>query len=584
MLCSGPSGAGKTTLLHCMAGRAQYPLIGGQVLFDGRVRDSRTKRRIGYCTQDDIFFTKLTVRETLDFTAAIRMEGRLSKAQRQQRVDEIVLKLRLSKCLDTRIGDQQFDKGISGGERKRVNIANELLGRAEGGILLLDEPTSGLDSSSALMVVRLLRQLADEGHAIVSTLHQPTSQMLQLFDTVLMLSEGEVVYFGPTAKATGYFSSPAVGFPTPPNYNPADFFMQLLIDDDIFAPDGGVAGGGGDRSTGSTGSDVHAPAEEDGAGAGAAVPRGATQPRSGSVGSSASQEVARHYLMRCWRQHGAAFLAAEYPEALAGMGVSPHGGDAPRVAGAGDEATRRRRQGVAAAQRVFQGPARAVAKRARGATGRPDPTGMPDKYATGWTTQVRVLGLRALRQKRGALVDGIQLAQLASIIVICALFWFRMGSTEAALDDRLGALFFFNVFFAFFSTFSALFAFPAEKAVLNKDRASGTYRLSAYYLAKTCVEIPADMLYPSLFAIVVYFAIDLNAKADRFFIFVAILIGITLTAQSMGLAISAAMMNVRQAQVLSSVLILTSMLIGGLCVTARAHGRRTALVLCSEVW
>lgn len=529
----GPSGAGKSTLLNMLSGRAQYAVAGGSVLFDGALRDSRTKRRIGYVMQDDVFMTKLTVRETLEFTAAIRMADSVGKQGRKERVDEVVGRLRLGKCLDTRIGDQQFDKGISGGERKRVNLANELLGQAEGGILLLDEPTSGLDSTSALTVVKLLRSLADDGHAILSTIHQPSSVMFGLFDNIILLSEGEVAYFGPTSAVARYFES--IGFPFPPNHNPADYIMQLLIDDDELAP---------------TDEHVSSCSQSSDAGIAPGGRRGGKPATDGSATPAA--ELARHYLMRTWRERGDTFLESEAPALMAAMRRGREGmvGRAREdVDSTEAHATAVRRvDAVEKARRVYRGPRRAVAKRVRSVTGRPDPTGLPKKYATRWSTQVRVLGMRALRQKRGALVDRIQLTQLTAIILICALFWFRMGKTEATLDDRLGALFFFNVFFAFFSTFSALFAFPSERAVLSKDRASGAYRLSAYFFSKTCVEIPADVIYPTIFSVAVYFAIGLRANVFAFLKFLIILIGITLTAQSMGLAISAAMMQIRQAQ------------------------------------
>jgi ABC-2 type transporter len=133
-------------------------------------------------------------------------------------------------------------------------------------------------------------------------------------------------------------------------------------------------------------------------------------------------------------------------------------------------------------------------------------------------------------------------------------------------DDRLGAVFFYGVFWAFFSTFSALFAFPPEKAVLNKDRSSGAYRLSSYYVAKTCVETPADCIYPIIFSLITYYAIGLNSDVGRFLLFTLILVLVVLASQSLGLALSALMLDIRQAQVVSSVVILGTMLISGFYV------------------
>jgi len=122
----GPSGAGKTSLLNLLAGRSQYGPSGGTMTFDGAPRSRRLRRQLAYCMQDDIFSPRLTVTETLQFTARLRIRG-LSRAERDARVTSVIKQLRLEACADTLMGDGVVLKGVSGGERKRVNIANELL-------------------------------------------------------------------------------------------------------------------------------------------------------------------------------------------------------------------------------------------------------------------------------------------------------------------------------------------------------------------------------------------------------------------------------------------------------------------------
>lgn len=541
----GPSGSGKTTFLNLISGRSQYDVASGSVLFNGAPRDARTKRSLGYVMQDDVFFSRLTVRETLNFTAAIRLSDALTSEEQAKIVDTVVSRLRLGKCQDIQIGDQLFHKGISGGERKRLNIANELLIGPK--ILLLDEPTSGLDASTAMIVIRLLRQLADEGNIIISTIHQPSSAMYGMFDKVMLLSEGEVAYFGPTMEAEKYFAS--IGFSFPRNYNPCDYMMELLIEGEIEAPAVDA-----DRSG------IN-PAERDvrtvnskGAGSSSTEPGRARENGQASFKSSCSDttgtespETARQYLVRMWKQRG---LKQFHPSAS---------GETHAVVPASSNAFDSKR----GYRDVARGMRRAVGKRARDITGKPDPTGLPEKYMTSWWTQVRVLGVRAMRQKRGAVVDRISIAQVISLTVIVVLFWFRTGYSEGELDDRIGALFFYNVFWSFFTMFTALFAFPPEKAVLNKDRASGAYRLSAYYFAKTMVETPADMLYPLAFSISAYWLTGMNENFVRFVIFTLILILIVIVSQSIGLALSAAVLDVRKAQVIAAVIVLGSMLIGG---------------------
>lgn len=131
----GPSGAGKTSLLNLLAGRSQYGPSGGTMTFAGAPRGRRLRRQLAYCMQADIFSPRLTVAETLRFTARLRIRG-ASRAEREARVAGVLAQLRLEGCADTLMGDGVVVKGVSGGERKRVNIANELL--TDPSTLLLD--------------------------------------------------------------------------------------------------------------------------------------------------------------------------------------------------------------------------------------------------------------------------------------------------------------------------------------------------------------------------------------------------------------------------------------------------------------
>jgi len=139
----------------------------------------------------------------------------------------MALQLGLNKCKGTRIGNS-IVRGVSGGERKRVNIATEMITNPS--VLFLDEPTSGLDASTSLNLITLLKDIAKEtGQAIVCTIHQPRSDIFNLFDSLLLLGNGETVYFGPAAKATNYFAD--VGYPCPQYSNPADHFLDLITPD-----------------------------------------------------------------------------------------------------------------------------------------------------------------------------------------------------------------------------------------------------------------------------------------------------------------------------------------------------------------
>jgi len=193
----GPSGAGKSTLLNALTGFRPAPR--GTVLYDGRdlYNDyDDLRNRIGFVPQDDILHASLTVHEALDYAAQLRFAADVTDAERRQRVDEVMAELGLTARRDVVIAR------LSGGQRKRVSVAMELLARPS--LLFLDEPTSGLDPGYERSLMELLRQLADGGRTVVVVTH--SLQSLKLCDRVLFLAPGgRTAYFGPPQFALAYF-------------------------------------------------------------------------------------------------------------------------------------------------------------------------------------------------------------------------------------------------------------------------------------------------------------------------------------------------------------------------------------------
>lgn len=144
--------------------------------------------------------------------------------QKLQRVNEVITELSLGKCQDVRIGTPGVVKGLSGGERKRLAFASESL--TDPSLLLCDEPTSGLDSFMASNVLQVLKGLANKGKTIIITIHQPSSELFNLFDKILLMAEGSVAFLGTPMQASQFFTD--LGIPCPSNYNPADYFVQKL--------------------------------------------------------------------------------------------------------------------------------------------------------------------------------------------------------------------------------------------------------------------------------------------------------------------------------------------------------------------
>lgn len=138
------------------------------------------------------------MRETLTYSAHLRLPPTLSKEEVNGIIEATIVEMGLQDCADRHIGNWHL-RGISGGEKKRLSIAIEILTRPR--LLFLDEPTSGLDSASAFFVIQTLRNIAHDGPTVISSIHQPSSEVFALFDDLFLLSGGQTVYFGPAKKA-----------------------------------------------------------------------------------------------------------------------------------------------------------------------------------------------------------------------------------------------------------------------------------------------------------------------------------------------------------------------------------------------
>lgn len=213
----GPSGAGKTTFLKALNGYT--PPADGSVLFNG---DSLYKSydeyrmQMGYVPQDDIVHSQLTVREALYFNAKLRTD--LKDSEIEKRIDDILKNLNLEDTKHKLIGSPER-KVLSGGQRKRVNIAMELM--SDTPVIFLDEPTSGLSSYDAEGVIKLLKKLSGEGKTIIATIHQPSAEIFKRFDCLIMLCKdpheknappphpcGTLAYFGPAYPDSIEFFDP----------------------------------------------------------------------------------------------------------------------------------------------------------------------------------------------------------------------------------------------------------------------------------------------------------------------------------------------------------------------------------------
>uniref|UniRef100_A0A0E0LJE9 ABC transporter domain-containing protein n=2 Tax=Oryza punctata TaxID=4537 RepID=A0A0E0LJE9_ORYPU len=223
----GPSGCGKTTLLDALAGRLSPNMkMRGDILING-LREKLSFGTSAYVTQENMLMATLTVTEAVRYSAQLQLPDSMPVAEKRARADRAIRQMGLAAVADVRIGGRVC-KGISGGQRKRVSICVELL--ASPALLFLDEPTSGLDSAASYHVMSRIAGLARrDGMTVVAAVHQPSTEVFELFHGLCLLATGRTVYFGAASDAIEFFD--ANGFPCPLRRNPSDHFLRMINKD-----------------------------------------------------------------------------------------------------------------------------------------------------------------------------------------------------------------------------------------------------------------------------------------------------------------------------------------------------------------
>ncbi|XWS11077.1 hypothetical protein CRYUN_Cryun38cG0052800 [Craigia yunnanensis] len=453
----GPSGSGKTTLLTALGARLGGRL-NGTITYNGKPFSNSLKRNIGYVTQDDILYPHLTVTETLVFAALLRLPNSFSKEEKIMHAEAIITQLGLIKCKNSIIGDPFF-RGVSGGERKRVSIGQEML--INPSLLFLDEPTSGLDSTTAQMIVSTLLELTKGGRTVVLTIHQPSSRLFYMFHKVLLLSEGNPLYFGQGSAAMDYFSS--IGYAPSVAMNPSDFLLDLA---------NGVS----------------------------------------SNESLKEQMLVKKTLISAYKSNVAEKLKDELQE------VSN------------------------------QPPDQLENKKF-------------ERWATTWWQQFSVLLQRGVKERKHESFSGFNIAEVLVLAVLTGLLWWQ--SDIAHLQDQIGLLFFSSGFWGFFPLFQAIFTFPQERMMLEKERSSGMYRLSSYFMSRTIADLPMELILPTAFITITYWMAGLKPTAGNFLHTLFALLFCVLVSQGLGLALGALVMDQKSATILGTVMMLAFLLAGG---------------------
>ncbi|WMV28328.1 hypothetical protein MTR67_021713 [Solanum verrucosum] len=490
----GPSGSGKTTLLNVLAGQTKAsPKLNLSGLLDiNGVPFSNKIYKFAYVRQEDLFFSQLTVRETLSLAAELQLQDVSSIEERDEYVNNLLFKTGLVSCADSRIGDAKF-RGISGGEKKRLSLACELI--ASPSVVFADEPTTGLDAFQAERVMETLRQLAQDGHTVICSIHQPRGSVYAKFDDIVLLAGGSLIYAGPARdEVLAYFSKFGHCIPgtvaylcslwsdniyvymvpvnwnmyiCPDNVNPAEFLADLISIDY------------------SSRESVYS-----------------SQKRINGLVESFSEKI---------------------PEVLYATSLVR---DSSKT------------------HVNFQ--KKSISRKG------------------GWWRQFRLLLKRAWMQaSRDGPTNKVRARMsIASALIFGSIFW-RMGISQTSIQDRMGLLQVAAINTAMAALTKTVGVFPKERAIVDRERAKGSYALGPYLLSKLIAEIPVGAAFPLLFGGILYPMARLHPTISRFGKFCGIVTVESFAASAMGLTVGAMVPTTEAALALGPSLMTVFIVFGG---------------------
>ncbi len=514
----GPSGSGKTTLLSIAAGviepdrdpgafsdqKSRILINDEPINFLRKRRGDKAnlfpKRLIGVVWQDDVLLSNLTVRETIEFAAKLKTSPS-NNHRIFELVNQVLDDLSLTSVQHSLIGQSSLGegRGISGGERKRVSVAQELVTRPS--LIFLDEPTSGLDSTSALELMLALKNLALRGgHSIVTIVHQPRTTIFELMDGLLLLSKGEEVYSGPATGAQSVLEScPVIGYSLPPQTNLADWIIDLIKKDEA-------------RVT--VKNNYNSKFDD-----------------SNNNGDSCDEEnaVEASYTDRCLPRHWLQIKAS----------IRSNG--SPFV----QENIKSDRQGLRRLSSMIE-----------------IQSNIP-KYTTSFATQLRLLTRRSIKQTRGERIQTATLISQSAFVIFETLLWFRMDDDTNHIYERCSLLFFFMIAQANGLITQSVPIFRRDRALVSRERSKKMYRVLPYYLAQTLAEMTSAIFLPLCHVMIVYWTTNLRPGAGPFFKFVVLFYLTLTCAQSIGYIVSAAIPSLQIALIITPVLSIFLLILGG---------------------
>ncbi|KAL6842228.1 hypothetical protein ACP4OV_027876 [Aristida adscensionis] len=552
----GPSGAGKSTFLDALAGRIAKGSLEGSVSVDGRpVTTSYMKQISSYVMQDDQLFPMLTVLETLRFAAEVRLPPSISRAEKLNRVWELIEQLGLQTTAHTYIGDEGT-RGVSGGERRRVSIGIDIIHKPS--LLFLDEPTSGLDSTSAYSVVEKVKEIAKGGSIVLMTIHQPSFRIQMLLDRLVILARGRLIYLGSPNTLPTYLAG--FGRPVPEGENSIEYLLDVIkeYDDSTLGLEPLVAY----QRDGSKPNEA----------AKTPVPKTPRTPHQKSVQFRQIQLKSNQFSVATATPHANPFShfesyniddeEEEFDNSLERKSQTPlHTGNStyyPRLASQfykdfsvwvyhGVTGTPHRRPTWTPARTPSQTPMSSYYQRSRQTTPhhpappsphvpvfKPEeptyqeyqldlePLDAPEdgpKFANPWLREVAVLSWRtALNVVRTPELFLSREIVLTVMALILSTLFHRLSDANFSTINRILNFYIFAVCLVFFSSNDAVPTFIQERFIFIRERSHNAYRASSYVISSLIVYLPFFAIQGFTFAVITKFMLHLKSSLVNFWI------------------------------------------------------------------
>ncbi|GFF22437.1 probable ATP-dependent permease [Aspergillus udagawae] len=590
----GASGAGKTTFLDILARKNKRGTVQGDFYINGeKLSDHDFKSMAGFVDQEDTMLPTLTVHETILTSALLRLPRDMSRAAKEQRVFEVEKQLGIYHIKDQLIGSEEGrGRGISGGEKRRVGIACELV--TSPSVLFLDEPTSGLDAFNAFNVVECLVTLAKTyNRTVIFTIHQPRSNIVALFDRLILLAQGKTVYSGPFSTCQQYFDDS--GYSCPPGFNIADYLVDLTMHASVTrSHENGNERPFLDVQPPRTASSSLRAVKSVASASNASIedsiesnrrPKGKRRislkqrqdkqlysrkkdhetpptPKTDEEDGGEVSDNTQQWL-RLSRQHGhVPPQVLDDPDQLPPAAPGPTDLDILVANYASSDVARSvRDEIVAAVQKAHVANGSTNAEIMSGAA-----TGHAKSYPrVSLLRQFVILSQRTWRNLyRNPMLMLTHYAISILLAVLCGYLFYGLTDDIKGFQNRLGLFFFILALFGF-STLTSLTVFSTERLLFVRERANGYYHPITYFAAKVVFDVvPLRLIPPIIMGIIVYPMTGLIPAWGEFFRFILVLVLFNLAAANICLFIGIVFRDGGVANLIGSLVMLFSLLFAGL--------------------